>query len=128
MEVTMISDRMKKGLMASFMVALMLVTVCSASLSANAVTLNEETVSTKTEREMYFEVTFLFGKIKDKSSGLYCECWDAVDLGILVLKPRPIRYYHFNSSEEICREILGGGYFGYWTDNYLFAICFYVLI
>jgi hypothetical protein len=51
---------MKKGLIASFMVALMLITVCSTVVTANAVTVNKETTSTVSEsstKGFYIEIT-----------------------------------------------------------------------
>lgn len=51
---------MKKGLIATFMVALMLITVCSVNLSAYAITVSEETTSTISEsftKGYYIEIT-----------------------------------------------------------------------
>jgi hypothetical protein len=51
---------MQKGLIATFMVALMLITLWSVNLSAYAITINEETTSTVSEsfiKDYYVEIT-----------------------------------------------------------------------
>jgi hypothetical protein len=115
---------MKKGLLASFMVALMLVTVLSAVSSADDISVSKKIVYTNTEPTSYPTFAYLCGRIKNVSVYEFATCFDAVNLYIVSLIP--FGFYHLNSGEEVYISAVAPDMFpivGFLTDNFIIGLC-----
>ena len=91
--------------------------------SFNAVSIEEETVSTNTEPTGSI-FAFLYGSIKNRHPDWYEECFDAVNLHIVSLYP--FGFYHLNSGEEVCIYLFPPNItpiVGIFTDNFIFGLC-----
>jgi hypothetical protein len=117
---------MKKGLIATFMVALMLITVFSAVVGVNAISIKEETVSTNTEPAEYSKSACLFGRIENLYEDEYQKTFNAVNLRIVSLFP--LGFYHLKSGERVYIEPNNTPpimfiIYGILTDNFIFVLC-----
>jgi hypothetical protein len=92
--------------------------------SFNAVSIDEETLSIKTEPINYPTFAFLFGRIKNRHTDEHAENFDAVNLYIMSLIPFGL--YHLNSGEEVYISAVAPDHYvivGFLTDNFIIGLC-----
>ena len=91
--------------------------------SFNAVSINEETVSTIAEPGP--DLAFLLGRIENLYEDDYEKTFNAVNLRIISFLPS-FGFYHLNPGEKIsilCFAPGGFLFFGILTNNFIFAFC-----
>jgi hypothetical protein len=92
--------------------------------SFNAVSIEEETVSTNTEPTGFVSFAFLYGGIKNRYTDWYDEYFNAVNLHIVSILP--FEFYHLNSGEKVHIHnppFPFATFYGILTDNFIFGLC-----